>query len=98
MVRSLIMRLCRTGRASRPLWHTACHFRYVDQSLLLVEGRATAVTRFSHGEKAKACRRGEISVIADPDCFQRRVACAAFGYLAQARAGVLQTRAPTPIL
>src|SRR5579859_2910135 len=98
MVRSLIMRLSLTGRASRPLWHTACHFRYFDQSLLLVEGRATAVSRFPHGEKAKSSQTRRDRRDGRPDRFQRRVACAPFGYLVQTRAALLQARAPTLIL
>jgi hypothetical protein len=63
----------------------ACRFRYFDQSLRLVERAVTGRRCFSHGEKAKVRGRVEIDVIADPDRFQRRVARAAFGYLAQVR-------------
>jgi hypothetical protein len=53
------------GRASRPLWHAVCHVRYFDQSLLLVEGSASSVACFSHGEKAKP-RTGRLTVVAGP--------------------------------
>jgi hypothetical protein len=44
------MRMRFADRYSRLLWHTVCHFRYFDQSLLLVESVFVGHA-FSHGEK-----------------------------------------------
>jgi hypothetical protein len=82
------MRLHLKGRAFRASYGTRPVISAISTKVFVLSRAVRSRPIASHMVKKRDHGRDAIDVIANPGCVQRRVARAAFGYLAQARSGV----------
>jgi hypothetical protein len=80
------------GRAFRVPYGTWPVISAISTKVFFLSRAVRSPSIASHMVKKRGHGCGEIEVIANPDCFRRGIAHAAFGYLAQARS------APPPVL